>query len=266
MEDDGLNLVSLRERFLDQYKEDNFYKFFEIIYDKVENEFLTKFEKFHHDLVRSLKPDKQEIIERELFEYDLMNNICNYLFLLFQYCKSSYELKFAEYNEPIPVVLVHFENYREKKKKESYVRKKSDEYNLPFFIIYLEIKRFRSLIDSLLLQPSILLSIMRSKSSHISSQYRKKLRNKNKYLNQLLPDAIYGKSMKGKKLHPQTRKMYQRILGLQKELTESTKNKRKSSLLNAVKEYSKVKHKYWSDKRIMSIYETIRQLVKKNRL
>ncbi|MCZ6704072.1 MAG: hypothetical protein O6940_13665 [Ignavibacteria bacterium] len=266
MPKDELNLKSLRTRFLDQFKEEYLYELFEMIYDKYQEEFLLIFNPFYDELLNCLQPKKREEIDRNLFEYDFMNNICNYLNLLFLTYKLSFEQKVAEYGEPMPIALLYFNSEEEKIAKKQKLEEKSDQNDEPCFIINLDMDLVRSLIDSLILQSSIIVKMSQTKTEFISDYYKAKLRSVQKSLVALNEDAEHGKKFKGKQLTPESKKKYQDILDIQKELLAEYGPGHSSSLQKSVVVYSQRNKLYWDEGKIKSIAETIRILRKNKRI
>ena len=197
MAEDEINLKSLRSRFLGQYKDEYLNHIYEIVYDKYLNELHLKFEPFFEELLLCFRPDKREELEPELFEFDFMNNICNYLNLQFLIYKLSYEQKILEHGEYIIVALVYYSTQEEKKAKEIELEELSKEKDEAYFIIYLSMELVRSLIDSLLLQPLTIIRMTQSKTESISEHYEAQLKSLQQSFTELEEDAEHGRKFKG---------------------------------------------------------------------
>jgi len=266
MAEDEINLKSLRSRFLGQYKDEYLNHIYEIVYDKYQKELHLKFEPFFEELLQCFRPEKREELEPELFEFDIMNNICNYLNLQFLIYKGSFEQKILEYGDYTPVALVYYYTEEEKTAKENRLEELSKEKDEAYFIIYLSMELVRSLIDSLLLQPLTIIRMTQSKTESISEHYEAQLKSLHKSNGELRKDADLGKKFKGRKLSPENEKVYRDILAIQKELFDEYGSGHSSSLKKGVAVYSQRNKLYWDDGRIKSIAETIRILRKNKRI
>jgi hypothetical protein len=260
MAEDEINLKSLRSRFLGQYKDEYLNHIYEIVYDKYQEELLLKFDPFYKELLECLQPEKREEIEKNLFEFDFMNNLCNYLNLSFLIYKLSFEQKVFENEEPIAVALVFYNTEEEKIEKVQELEEFSKQNELDFLIIYLDMDLVRSLIDSFMLQPKTIIGMTQSKTDFLSEHYENKLRSLQNSMVELKKDAEHGKKFKGKPLSSENEIMYQDILEIQEELLNEFGPGHRSSLSNSVRVYSKRKKLFWVDSKIKSTAETVRIL------
>lgn len=264
MPEDEINLKSLRVRFLSLFKDEFLYHFFEMIYDKYERELHLKFKPFSEELLQCFQLEKREEIEQELFEFDFMNNICNYLNLSYYIYKLTYEQMVLENAEPLAVALVYYNTEEEKIAKEKRLEELSQKDDIKFFIIYLEMDLVRSLIDSLMLQPKTIIGMTQSKTEFISEHYEAKLKSLHQSIGDLRKDAEHGKKFKGKLLSPENEKMYRNILDIQDELLNKFGPGHSSSLTKSVKIYSDRNKLFWRESKIKSTAETIR-ILKENK-
>ena len=261
-----LTLESLRTRFLGQYIEEYLHHFFELIYDKYQEELLFQFKPYYEELLETFKPEKREEIEMNLFEYDFMNNICNYLNLSFLIYKLSYEQTVSENGEPLAVALLYFDSEKEKIAKEKMLKDKSEKDDIKFFIIYLNMDMVKGMIDSLMLQPKTIIGMAQSKSEFLSDHYEKRLRSLHQSIGELKKDAEHGKKFKGKPLSPENKKMYQDILDIQNKLLKEFGPGQRASLTNSVRVYNKRNNLFWGASKIRSTSETVRILRENNRI
>jgi uncharacterized protein YlbG (UPF0298 family) len=266
MPEDEINLKSLRVRFLGQYKDEYLHQFYERVYDKYQKELHLKFEPFFEELLKCFQPEKREEFDPELFEFDIMNNICNYLNLRFLIYKLSFEQKISEYGEYIPVALVYYSTQEEKAAKENKLEELSKEKDEAYFIIYLDMEKVKSLIDALMLQPKTIIGMTQSKTDFLSSHYETQLQSLQKSFNVLEIDAEHGKKFKGKPLSPENEIMYKEILNIQEALINEFGPGHSSSLSKSVGVYSYRKHLFWPESKIKSTTETVRILRERGRI
>lgn len=266
MPGEELTLENLKSQFMYQFKDEYLFGFFEMIYDKYEEELLKKFDQFYKKLIKSFKPAKQNEIAKDLFEIDFMTNICENLNLLFLIAKLNFEHIVIEKGETPSVALVSFNNQEEKAYKENLLEKDSEEKSIEYYIIYVDLNLVRSIIESLMLMPTTIISMTQSTTDSLSDKYEAKIKSLQNYNKSLKKDADHGKSFKGKALSDENKRMYVDILTIQKELSDEHGSGHGSSLTQSVRVYSQRNKCHWNELKIKSIAETIRILKGKGKI
>jgi len=260
MPSEELTLENLKSQFLDQFKDEYLLGFFEMIYDKYEEELLKKFDRFYKELIKSFKPAKQNEIAKDLFEIDFMTNLCENLNLLFLITKLNFEHIVIEKGEAPGVALVSFNSQEEKAYKENMLKKDSKEKSIEYYTIYVDLKLVRSIIESLMLMPTTIVSMTQSRTDSLSDKYESKIKSLQNRNKDLKKDAQHGRKFKGKELSPENKKMYEDILAIQKELSDEHGSGQGSGLTQSVRVYNQRNKCYWNELKIKSIAETIRIL------
>ena len=217
-------------------------------------------------MIKSFKPTKQDKIERNLFELDFMTNICDQLNLIFLINKISFEKSLSEEGELPGLRLICYNNEEERSHKFSILEKEAKAKGIKYYITYIDLELVRSKIDSLMLMPSIIIRMTKSRINSVMKEFKEEINSLQKNNRELIPDAQLGRKFKGKPLTPENEKVYKEILALQKELFDKHGPGQISGLTNSVREYNKRKKCFWDDLKIKSVSETIRVLKDKGRI
>lgn len=255
-----LTLEDLRSQFLDQFKDEYLFDIFKMIYEHYQKELLLKFEPFYEELLKCFEAERQQEIERNLFELDFMMSICQLLDPIFFINKLTFEQAVRD-NDRLPAVaLIYFNNKEEKVQKESFVGENAKSRGINFYNIYLDLNIVRAEIDSLMLMPTTIIGMTQTKTGNLSEYYKKKMGLLKKSVQELRSDAQHGRKFKGKELSPENEKIYKEILSIQKELFNEHGPGHSSSLTQSVRVYNQRNKLFWNESKIKSVGETIRKL------
>ncbi len=267
MRDEEYTLPKLKKIFLYAHRNEFYYRILENIYDIYEEEFIILFNEFYNDLINTFDPKKKEGIEENLFQYDLMQNVCNIIYYSLGIYKHGYETEMLSREEKEAIALIHFKTEKEKLEKQSKLELLANQKGISFYVFYLDRSRIKFEIESLFLLPKILLSMSSTNTSIVTENYKSRLDEKNKLISFMEDNASHGLKFKGGKLTEENKLMYEAILNIHLELVQQHGKGHKSSLTKATAIYLKgIGVKYPNQNEIKNISARIGRLKKQGRI